>query len=461
MRAVAQRLPFHYGWFLVLAAVLCNTVSNTSTFWAVTMWIPAIAEDLGAPRTPVVTAFMAGQAVSAGIGPFIGRYVDRHGARAPLLAGAVLLPAALTFTSFAGSLPHLYLGWCLVGVVRGLAQPIPFNWLMTRWFAGRQRQSAIGIVTVGFSLGGAVLLPLLASIQHSTGWPVTMRILAVLILVLQGTVALVFVRDHPSALGMQPSVGRSDRALSSLPVVEPWGFTAGAALRSMAFWLLGIGLMLFFMGQGSVTNLGLDFFQSRGVEAGAAVFAAAATIRTIARLPLGATLSRYKSPYRLGIAVTLSQSVALAALLLNTDTAGIGVFVILWGIGGAFGPMLEPLFITHVFGVRHFGAVSGSLQLVSFFGQLVGSIGGAALFDLTGSYSIPYWTYTVGFGLSAFLLISVRWAERRPRHIATAIAMGRDLEPPAAVEPPDEPDAPDAPLAPPDVPGAPPAAAPA
>ncbi len=458
MRAVAQRLPVHYGWLLVLVAVLCNTVSNTSTFWAVTMWIPAIADDLGAPRTPVVTAFMAGQAVSAGVGPFIGRYVDRHGARVPLLVGAVLLPGALLFTSFAENLLHLYAGWCLVGLVRGLAQPIPFNWLMTRWFAGRQRQSAIGIVTVGFSLGGAVLLPLLASIQDSTGWPATMRILAVLILVLQGFVALVFVRDHPSAFGLQPSVGKSDRALASLPAVEPWGFTAGAALRSMAFWLLGLGLMLFFMGQGSVTNLGLDFFQSRGVQAGAAVFAAAATVRTFARVPLGATLSRYKSPYRLGVAVGLSQGVALAALLLNTDTAGIGVFVVLWGIGGAFGPMLEPLFITHVFGVRHFGAVSGSLGLVAFFGQLVGSIGGAALFDVTGSYSIPYWTYTAGFGLSAFLLLSVRWAEQRPRHIATAIAMGRNIEPPPAVEPPDEPDAP---VTPPGSPEAPPAAAPA
>jgi hypothetical protein len=85
--------------------------------------------------------------------------------------------------------------------------------------------------------------------------------------------------------------------------------------------------------------------------------------------------------------------------------------------------MLEPLFITHVFGVRHFGAVSGSLAMVSFVGQLAGSIGGAFLFDLTGSYSIPYWLYTLGFGLSA-LLFSVL-AERRPPHIAQAKAMGR------------------------------------
>src|SRR5690606_10502594 len=170
------------------------------------------------------------------------------------------------------------------------------------------------------------------------------------------------------------------------------------------------------MGQGSVTNLGLDFFQSRGVQVGAAVFASSSLVRTVARVPLGATLSRYKTPYPLGFLVSMSQGVALAALLLNTDTYGIVAFVVLWGIGGAFGPMLEPLFITHVFGVKHFGAVSGTVQMVSFTGQLAGSIGGAFLFDLTGSYSMPYWLYTLGFALSAFLLLSVRWAAQRPSH---------------------------------------------
>lgn len=425
MRAIAHRLPVHYAWFLVVVAVINHTVSNMATFWAVGLWIPAIAEDFGVDRTPVVTAFMAGQAVSAMAGPFVGRFIDRHGSRGPLLAGAFLLPAALMVTSFADGLPMLFLGWSLVGLVRGFSQPIPFNWLMTRWFDGRQRQSAIGVATVGFSLGGAVLLPLLASVQARTDWSFTMQITAATIFVIQGVTALLFVRDRPADLGCEPSVGKSDRGRQLLAAEDDWGFTAAAALRSAPFWLLGVGLTLFFMGQGSVTNLGIDFFHSRGVQAGAAVFAASSMLRTIARLPLGMTLSRYKSPYRLGVAVAISQGIALAALLLNTDTVGIGIFVALWGIGGAFAPMLEPLFITHVFGVRHFGAVSGVVALAAFAGQVAGSIGGAFLFDLTGSYSIPYWLYTLGFVISAVLLLSVRWAERTPAHRTRALAMGR------------------------------------
>ena len=429
MRAIAHRLPVHYGWLLVCAAVICNTVSNMATFWAVGLWIPAIADAFEVDRTPVVTAFMAGQAVSAVVGPFIGRYIDRHGSRGTLLAGAILLPAALVLTSYAQDVTQLFLGWSVVGLVRGLSQPIPFNWLMTRWFDGRQRQSAIGVVTIGFSLGGATLLPLLASVQDSTSWSLTMQITAATIFVTQGLTALFLVRDRPADLGLEPSIGKSDRGRVLIAAEDDWGFTAAAALKSLPFWLLGIGLMLFFMGQGSVTNLGIDFFNSRGVQAGAAIFAASSLVRTIARLPLGMTLSRYKTPYPLGVAVTISQGIAVGALVLSTDAPGLIIFVALWGIGGAFGPMLEPLFVTHVFGVKHFGAVSGSLAMVAFIGQLAGSIGGAFLFDVTGSYDIPYWLYTGGFGLTAILFAGVRWAERRPSHLATAEAMGRIREP--------------------------------
>ncbi|GMU41204.1 MAG: hypothetical protein AMXMBFR23_20700 [Chloroflexota bacterium] len=425
MRAIAQRLPFHYGWFLMGAGVLCNTVSNFATFWAVSMWVPAIADDFEVARTPVVTAFIGGQAVSALVAPFIGRYIDRNGARRPLLVGSVVFPGALLLTSMAQGLLLLYMGWIVVGLVRGLTQPIPFNWLMTRWFDGRLRQSALGVLTVGFSLGGATFLPVLAEVQRSTSWSFTMQVTAVIVFVLQGVTALFLVRNRPADIGMVANVGASDRGLAQVPAEQAWGFTAAAAIRTPAFWLLGFALMLFFMGQGSVTNLGLDFFQSREVQAGAAVFAAASWVRTIARIPLGATLSRYRTPYPLGVIVAISQGIAVAALLLSTDLVGISIFVALWGIGGAFGPMLEPLFIPRVFGVRHFGAVSGSVALVAFVGQLIGSIGGAFLFDVTGSYSIPYWLYTGGFGVAALLFLAVRWAEARPGHIAKAEAMGR------------------------------------
>ncbi len=74
-----------------------------------------------------------------------------------------------------------------------------------------------------------------------------------------------------------------------------------------------------------------------------------------------------------------------------------------WGFGGAFARMLEPLLVTRAFGVRHFGAISGLVAMISFGGQVIGPLGGAFLFDVTGSYEWPFSLYAMGFAVSALL----------------------------------------------------------
>ncbi len=409
MRLIARRTPFHYGWLILLAAVLGNTVAGGSTFWVVAVYIPAIADDFDMPRLPVVTAFMTGQLISAVIGAFAGRWIDRHGARGALLAGSVLLPLMLVATAQATNMWQLFLGWSLVSVGRALLMPIPYNWLLTRWFEGR-RQAALGVATVGFGLGGATVLPLVAVIESQAGWRPAMVMSAALVLVVHGLLALLVVRDRPSELGLAMEGASDDE--TPLSAESEGGFTAGAAARSPAFWLLAFGMMFFFMGQGAVSTLAIDFFDSRAVAGGATIIAVSALLRTVLRLPLGLSLSRVDRVFRLALAVVASQAVALAILTLSTSTVAIWTWVAIWGVGGAFAPMLEPLLITRAFGVRHFGAVSGLMAVVAFGGQTVGPIGGAALFDATGSYDLSFTLYVAGFAVSFALFAATSLALR-------------------------------------------------
>ena len=214
MRAIAERIPFHYGWVILFAGILANAVAAGGTFWVVTIYVPAIADDFGVSRFAVVAAFMVGQTVTALIGPFVGRYIDLRGARGALLAGSVALPLAMLATAAASELWQLFLGWGLVSVARSVLMPIPYNWLLTRWFA-RRRQAALGVVTVGFGLGGAAVLPVLAVTEARGGWPASMVVGAALIFVVHGLAALLIVRDRPSELGMAPEgAAASDSALA-------------------------------------------------------------------------------------------------------------------------------------------------------------------------------------------------------------------------------------------------------
>lgn len=423
MGFLARHLPFHYGWLIVVVAILSNTITGGAMFWTATVYVPAISDDFGVGRTVVVAAFMVGQTIFALAGPLVGRYIDRNGAAAVIRLSLLVAPGALVLTSFATVSWMLFVGWAVASIGRTFVMPIPFNWVMTRWFEGRRRQTALGLVTVGFGLGGAAVLPIYKALTEATDWNTTMRVSGLAILAIQA-VAVLVIRNRPSDLGLAVVVAQDERRADGIEAVE-WGLSAPEVLRTAVFWMMSIALMLFFIGQGSVTTLAVDFFDSRNVAIGAAALSLSALIRTVARVPIGIALGRVRRVYALAVAVMLSQAIATLALVLDPATVGLGVWVLLWGVGGAFGPMLEPLLITRTFGVKHFGAVAGTVQLVATGGQLFGTIGGAALYDLLGSYTVPFLVYTGGVAFGAALVGASGVRSRRPAFQARLAASGR------------------------------------
>ena len=420
MRALAERLPFHYAWLILGLAVLANAVTTGSMFWVVAVYVPAVADDLGVGRTGVVTAFMAGNTITALVGPLTGRCIDLHGARRGLWIGGLVVPLALVLTAQSSTLWPLALGWALTSVPRAFVFGVSYNWLITRWFE-RSRLQALGVATVGFGAGGAVVLPLLAAVEQRADWSTAMVVSAGLILVFQ-TAPLLLLRDRPSALGLAPEGVVPGAA--AVAAEDEGGFTAGAAVRSLSFWLIAPALMLFFTGQGAIATLAIDFFDSRDVANGAAIVAAGALLRTILRLPLGLSLSRLSRVFLLATVVAATQAIAILVLLAATSPAGIVVYVLLWGVGGSFAPMLEPLLVTRAFGVRHFGAVSGAVAMVAFGGQMVGPVGGAAIFDATGSYTIPFALYAAGLVGAMALFTASAMSLRSRGHRAAAARAG-------------------------------------
>jgi sugar phosphate permease len=404
IRALALRLPVHYGWVIVGAGILTNAVTIGATFWVVALYITSIPEDFDAGRTAVFGAFTVGQVLFALIGPWIGGFIDRGGARRVLIIGTIAMPAALIATSFSTSLWQFYIGWTAVSLARPFLTPIPYNWLITRWFQGRSRQVSLGLVTTGFAMGGAIVLPALAWVDSAFGWQQVMFVSGIAVLVLHSLGSLL-VADRPRDLGLRPK-GALPQVAGEVDVdAIEGGFSSPEALRSPVFWLVALGMMLFFLGQGSVNNLIVDFFNSRLVAGGAGLLALTSLLRAVTRPALSLVLFRIDRVFALGVAVATAQAIATGILLANTDTPGIVAWVLFWGFGGAFAPMMEPLLVTRAFGVRHYGAISGLVSMISFGGQVFGPLAGTFFFDLTDSYTIPFALYTGGF-----LLAAVFWA---------------------------------------------------
>ena len=439
MNLFPRRAPLYYGWTIVAAGVLGNATSAGFIFWATAVYIPAVSDGLGVGRFPVVAAFVAGQALSAAVGPPAGAYMDRHGARRALAIGTVIAPLGLVLASFATELWHLYVGWAVVGVGRPFLLPTTYNWLATRWFE-RRRQSALGLVTVGFGIGG-VLLPAIAALEAAFGWQGTMQITAVVLALVQGLTALLVVRDTPQEMGLAVEGGRT-RAGDGAAAAPLTGFTLNDAMRGPTFWLIASGMALFFMGQGAVNVLGVDFFDSRGVAGGATILGIAASIRAAGRLPVGLLLSRVHRVFALAVVVALSQAVALAVVIPGTAMPQVVAFIVLWGGGGIFVPMIDALLLTRAFGVRHYGSISGAALGIAFGGQLVAPTAGSALFDATQSYTSAFTLYAAVSALAGLLFAAGALTARGARHRRRAAALGMPppgAGPPARGHPPPQP----------------------
>jgi MFS family permease len=111
------------------------------------------------------------------------------------------------------------------------------------------------------------------------------------------------------------------------------------------------------------------------------------------------------------------QALALVVLLTAQSTAGIFLYVVLFGAGfGAVTPMRAAL-IAEFYGPAHYGSISGVLALCVTIARALGPVSVGLAFDRFGSYTVPFWLL-VGVSLAAAvaILLAERAAERSGPH---------------------------------------------
>jgi MFS transporter, OFA family, oxalate/formate antiporter len=89
-----QRVPFFYGWVIMLAGTLGMIMTSPGQTYATSIFIEGFIVDLGISRTLVSTLYTLGTLSGAPLLPLVGRLVDRHGSRRMVAIIAVLFGLA-------------------------------------------------------------------------------------------------------------------------------------------------------------------------------------------------------------------------------------------------------------------------------------------------------------------------------------------------------------------------------
>jgi len=401
-----------YGWWLLAGSVAAMAVGSGVSFWSFGLYIDPLESEFGWSRAEVSLGFSISLLVSGLSGPLIGRWIDARGPRLVILIGAVFAAATYVLLATTAELWQWYVYNSINAVFRQMMFFIPFQTLISRWF-DRRRGMAVGILGTGFSMGGFIVVPLMRLVIDGIGWDGSFVVSGVVILAVFVPMGLLLIRDSPAEVGAlvdgEVSAGGEPQRPRALT-----GLSLGQALRTPYFWAISLALTAFFYGMfGWLVHL-IPFYESVGVSRGvaAALVSVAAGFGILSRLGFGFLADRIPRIETAAMGLLAFLMAGVAALMLDSGTAGIAVFVACWIVGSGGGPLLEPLLLPRAFGLANFGSILGALGVIETFGIITSPAAAGVIFDSTGSYD---WALVMFLAALAASFALFYLASRLPR----------------------------------------------
>ena len=141
---------------LLTFGVMQSFFSNLGKAFVISLFVPHIRETFQLQRTEFGALFSIATLASAALLPIVGRLIDRLNLRLYCVAVGLLMIAGYWLTAWTVTVPLLFLGmFGLRFSGHGLMTHIEST-AVSRYF-GRFRGKALGITSLGYSLGAAIL----------------------------------------------------------------------------------------------------------------------------------------------------------------------------------------------------------------------------------------------------------------------------------------------------------------
>jgi len=424
---LVSRSPFYYGWIIIVGSTIGLIMTSPGQTYGVSPFVEHLIADLGISRSLISTLFAVGPLAGSLALPFIGRGVDRRG---PRFMG-VLIAGALGVSCMAMGLVDSTVTLCLGFVAlrtfgKGGLDLVSTN-VINQWWV-RRRGMAIGIAGLGMSLLGFGAFPVFVNrLIAAYGWRSAYTILGLILLLVMVPVSFILFRDHPEDYGLKPdgyvkhstelekiSGEHGAQAQPEAVLEETW--TAGEAVRTVAFWILVLGIGFIVMaGTGLFFHL-VRIFGDNGLNAtiAAAVFVPIGLTQAAIILSSGLLADRVPVRFLLTIALVVQALSLTITQYMQSVTLAL-VYGILLGITGGLMRLVASVVWANYFGRRHLGSITGISSVLLIGGSALGPVPLGIARDQLGSYQAPLIAMSV---ISLVLAVASLFAKRPARAFA-------------------------------------------
>jgi MFS family permease len=420
-----------FGWYMVAASVLTNTIFSAAYFQGFGVLILPIERAFGWDRWVISAAMSLRQLESGIVSPAVGFLLDRVSARKLIFWSAVVSGFGFIGLGFTAGITTFFLFFVIISLgASGVSHAVTWPVIISRWFR-RKRGLATGLAVTG-PIFGSPLVILNTQIEAAYGWRVVLFAYGASVL-LGVTLLSLLVRDRPEPYGLRPDGdppdGRSAENLSAQSLRRAdAGLTFRAVLRTKEFWLFTSYLSGTFAINSAVQGHMIPYFQQDiGLSAAwaAVVMSMVFIISGIGRIGGGYLLDRVDYRFVLAIVAAMMGFGLLYLQVLGAKSVLETLpFALMFGVSfGCLVPMRGTVG-SMMFGTRAIGKVLGLLQGGPIAAGVVGPMVMGMIFDLHGNYSAAIWGLIV---ISAFM-IPLSLAMASPAALALRIEQQRISE---------------------------------
>ena len=359
-------------------------------------FIEPMEDEFGWSRGLISLAAAVAMLANGFFQPFVGWLYDKHGGRRVIMSGLVVVGLTTILLSQTNNIIFFIMVYGVIASIGHAGGSInTTSALLTRWFR-RRRATALGLATLGMSVGGLVMVPLAVYLIAATDWRTTWIVIGAIILGLGLPISHFLLRNDPKDMGLLPD-GDTKPHTGSAPVapretrgpleVENWR----EAFRSPPFWQMSGA---YFVCGATTAVMSVHFIPNatdNGMERSTAAlaFGLMMVLNVVGVLVATHMADKFPRKNLLGI-VYAGRGLGYIILLLAPAPWSIWGFASIVGFTWIATAPLTTTLAADVYGLKYLGTLSGMIFLGHQIGAAISIQFAGVMHDITGNYDIPF-----------------------------------------------------------------------
>lgn len=394
-------LKKNYHWIIAVVLFFVTCVRGGASNNLTGLHLIPVTEALNITRTQFSLAASASSLVSMLSAMASGALIMRYGHR-PLLVFFLLVQAgAYALMASAQSYAVFFTGFVLIGTAVGVVAEAGSTRLVSVWFH-KHRGTVLGVITSATGLGGSILCIFQTAVIERSGYRSSFWLVTALFATC-AVLAFVFIRSHPSKVGLLPYGDGEKIEYKKRERDDHWhGLSMKQLVRRPTFYMMMFGTLLSCALPYLAYYVVVPHFQDQGLST-----AQASSLQSILLLCLtGAKILAGYLCDKIGarkvvLLCMVCDVIALVLMVIVKSYAMAVVTMVIFAMALPVMSVIIPMLASSLFGYQAQAAYNGIFISMLSAAAMISNPVTNAIYDRIGTYS---YTFLVAAGLTVLLM---------------------------------------------------------